>query len=291
MTVDLSRELQFAQMLVVEAWHEIEGYYGGQFDVAQKPDGPVTTADHASNRLIVQALRSEFPEDCVLSEEGVPINGPPASNGERLWIVDPIDGTNDFIKGTDNFAIQIGLAVETPDGYRPCLGVVYHPPAHEIFWAVQGMGAYSRNAVGRTSRLLVSHRSDPGRGRAVITQNHRTDRFLHMMEKLAPRSTTSMGSMGLKTIWVAAGRADFYLNNARGMCKEWDICAPEAILNEAGGKMTHLETCASICYNKPDPVVEQGVLVTNGNNHDQFRLEILEAEKEVRREARQRGEL
>ena len=289
--MDLNRELQTAQNLAVEAWHQIKGYYRGQYDVTQKPDGPVTTADHEANRLIVLGLMREFPDDCVLSEEGAPTDGPPARDGERLWIVDPIDGTNDFINGTDNFAIQVGLATETLDGYRPCLGVVFHPPARELFWAVKGMGAYCRKIGGNTSRLITSHRRDPGRGRAVVTRNHRTDRFLHMMEMLAPRSTTSMGSMGLKTLWVAADRADFYLNNARGMCKEWDICAPEAILMEAGGTMTHLESGDPIIYNKPDPVVPQGVLVTNGNNHDELRVKILDAEKQVRREARERGEL
>lgn len=275
-------ELDMALRAVRAAWQAIQPLYQVDIAVRHKPDGPVTEADHLANRVLLDHIAREFPQDAVLSEETAP--DPARLGNPRVWIVDPIDGTRDFIDGSGHFAVQMGLAEERDGAYRPTLGVVMHPVAGEVFYADKGAGAWVRSGEDAPRPLSVSRTEELSEMTAVFTRSHRTGRFLQLIDRMAPRARIGMGSIGLKVVWVASGRADYYLNNARGMCNEWDVCAPEAILTESGGVLSDLNG-DPIAYNRSDPNVPHGILASGGTAHEALRLRILETERRVRRQS------
>lgn len=272
-------ELDAAKAIARAAWEHIRPYYKGEYAVTEKPDGPATDADLAANAFIVGALSERFPNDGMLSEESE--DNEERLTCERVWIVDPIDGTKDFIEGTDDFAIHIGLVERAGEEYLPQLGVVYQPVGDLLHFACRDQGAWVEDGQGKVERLRVSTVSERSEMTAVITRSHRTERFLVLMDRLGPRKTVTMGSMGKKMMQVARGAAEFYLNNARGMCKEWDIAPPAVIVEEAGGTVTDLRG-RPLAYNRKDPRNHDGLLVSNGPNHESLRRDVLRIEQELR---------
>ncbi len=281
-------ELAAAREIALAAWRGVEKYYGADVEVTHKKDGPATIADREASRFILAELAARFPGDGLLSEEDP--DDFSRLERERVWIVDPIDGTKGFISGSGDFAVQLGLAVRRDGEYHSILGVVYHPVRDCLYFAREGAGAWAEERAGAGGgeaprRLAVTEELAIERMRAVVTRSHRTPLFLKLLERLRPRRTLTMGSLGLKVVWVAAGKADYYFNNARGMCSEWDVCAPDVILREAGGALTDLEGKA-IRYNRREVRVTGGVLASNSGCHEELRLRILELEREVKAEAK-----
>lgn len=276
------RELTAAREIAIECWEHIRDYYGGEYEIHDKHDGPATDADKDADRFITAALRERFPEHGILSEEST--DGPERLSKDRLWVVDPIDGTKDFIKGTGDFAIQIGLAAREGKHFQPRVGVVMQPIGERLYFAVADGGAWVHELkTDEERRMQVSKIDKLEEQTIVMTRSHRTKRFLILVERLQPAKTITMGSMGLKMAKVSLGEAEIYLNNARGYCKEWDICAPDIILREAGGTVTGMDGLP-FTYNKEDVTIPNGVLATNGANHQQLVERILELETEVRRD-------
>src|ERR1044072_2188403 len=147
---EFERELRIGVELARRAGEAALGYYGKPLRVEHKEefDEPVTQADRAVNELIVRALRGQFPEDGVLAEESVDTGR--RIGRERVWMIDPIDGTKGFIAGTGDFCVQIGLAV----GGRAALGVLYAPATDVLYWAARGHGAWGGGpASGAGERL------------------------------------------------------------------------------------------------------------------------------------------
>jgi 3'(2'), 5'-bisphosphate nucleotidase len=270
-----SREDELAVRVAITvakaAWETIGRYYGGLFEVHQKPDGPATTADREADRLIAEKLQEVFPasEYGYLSEETE--HGFVRLRRERVWIIDPIDGTHDFIDGTGQFCIQIGLARRLEGAFRPVASVVYEAVAGRIFSALLGRGAWVESAAGneKPRRLRVSRRKKSSGLRAVMSRSHRTEALDRLMESLRPASALSTGSVGLKLCRLALGEADFYPNLSLGGTKEWDTCAPELILTEAGGRMTDLRGGA-LRYNRRNVDNQYGLLASNGACHQQI---------------------
>src|SRR5215218_7016746 len=155
---EFERELRVGVELARRAGEAALAYYGKPMRVEHKGefDEPVTQADRAVNELIVRALREEFPEDGILAEESVDTDR--RIGRERVWMIDPIDGTKGFIAGTGDFAVQIGLAVEG----RACLGVLYAPATDVLYWAARGHGSWvlrptsEADAGPKPERLRVS---------------------------------------------------------------------------------------------------------------------------------------
>ncbi|HSJ57230.1 MAG TPA: 3'(2'),5'-bisphosphate nucleotidase CysQ [Anaerolineae bacterium] len=256
--IHLDRELQTAIDLARQAGEVILDHYRAGVTVEYKVgDEPVTAADHAADLLIRTALRRAFPGDGILTEESEDDRS--RLHRERVWIVDPLDGTGDFVDQTDDFVVQIGLAI----GGEPWLGVVYQPVTGHLFYAAHGQGAFEQRD-GRTHPVHVSSVADPARMCLVASRSHYTPFIDRARQALDVSSTRRAGSVGIKVGLVARGDCDLYLGTT--VCKEWDVCAPHAVLLEAGGLLTGLRGEA-ITYNKPEIGACPGLVGSNGCAH------------------------
>ena len=262
---DYRRELEIARAVAVEAAALVSAYRGGGNLIIDSKAGnePVTNADHAANTLIVARLRAEFPDDVVLSEE-IPDDGSRLGRA-RVWMVDPIDGTRDFILGDDGFAVMIGLCV---DG-RPKVGAVSQPVTGKTYTGIAGVGAWldrrdtpdAPRAVLRTSTL-----DRPPGIRLVASKSHRTPRVDAVRKALMIDDEMNVGSVGLKIGLVAESARDLYVYTG-GRTKIWDTCGPEAILLGAGGWMSDMDG-KPLAYTDEDLYNRRGIVASNGPLHD-----------------------
>lgn len=257
---EFAREIEVASRLAREAGDAILKIYATDFAVHYKAKrDPVTEADRLASCVIVNGLRRKFPEDLVISEEE-PID-PLVSFPDRVWFVDPLDGTREFIKRNGEFAVMIGLAVEG------CahVGVVFRPVTAELFAGVVEQEAWLKKA-GETIPLRVSEETRPARLRLVTSRSHRHRLLDEMRRRLGISEECRIGSVGIKVGLLVAQQADIYLEPS-GITKAWDSCAPEAILRAAGGRMTDL-LGTPLRYSPRDVRNRQGLVATNGACHD-----------------------
>ena len=205
--------------------------YGQDFAIEYKDDqSPLTEADTRSHELIVGALKARYPEIPVLSEEGKGIPYEERSRWEYFWLIDPIDGTKEFIKKNGEFTVNIALIHRE----TPVLGIVYAPALGEMYWAKRGEGAY-KNGV----RLPLFVNAYPEkRLKVVASKSHLSAETQAFIDALAQSTETieqvSRGS-SLKLCMVAEGTADLYPR--MGPTMEWDTAAADAVVRESG-KMT-----------------------------------------------------
>ena len=247
---DPAADLELAVRAARAAGREVMKHFRGGGEVRYKSaDQPVTEADLAADRLLHDVLLGERPGYGWLSEETA--DSPERLGRERVWLVDPIDGTRSFVDGVAEFAVSVGLAVEG----RAVVGVVYNPAADELYHAVLGGGAF-RNGVpirvaGRPAGLPVAlaSRSEIRRGEFDAVRGEWEVR--------------PFGSTTCKMVKVADGSADLFLS--RGPKSEWDVCAADLVVREAGGDVTDAEG-RELRYNRPEPFV-RGVLATGGVDH------------------------
>lgn len=255
----LTHELQIAEKLVREAGKLVSQYYDSSVSVAWKgANDPVTAADHAANALLMSGLRAAFPDDGILSEESA--DNPSRVTKQRLWIIDPLDGTREFIDHIGEFSIMVGLAI---DG-RPALGVVYQPVLDLLYRGIVGELA---EAVieGQVQPLAVSSVAEPSAMRLVASRSHRNPLVDAVCQRLGIHSQRPSGSVGLKVGLLATGSCDLYIHPSPGL-KEWDTCAPEAILTAAGGVVTD-SWGGPLRYNKVNVRQRQGLLASNNMAH------------------------
>ena len=262
--MNLRRELDIAVDLARRAGERIAALHGSGIAVDTKDDqSPVTQADREANALIVAALAAAFPGDAMLSEE-LPDDGSRMQR-PRVWMVDPLDGTKDFIRGRDGFAVMIGLL----DGAKPALGVVYQPIGDKLYFATRGGGAFLQRggAGGALERLHVSSVREPSEIRMVASKSHRTEAIDRVRAALGISDELNVGSVGLKLGLIAEGLRDLYVNPA-GHSKLWDACGPEAILVEAGGRLTDLRG-QPLDYRGSELGNTRGLIASNGVLHDE----------------------
>ncbi|HTM21253.1 MAG TPA: 3'(2'),5'-bisphosphate nucleotidase CysQ [Kofleriaceae bacterium] len=254
------RELAAARRLAIEAGKLALRYREGDLKVELKAgDEPVTIADRAASRLIVDGLVAEFPDDVVISEETE--DDLRRLQAQRVWYIDPIDGTKDFIRGEDGFCVMIGLTV----GHRPLVGAIYQPAGDRLYWAAPGRGAWAE-LPGQPPRAIAVSAVDRIEDiRFVASKSHRGGEIDQVKGALGIRNEVNVGSVGLKLALIALGERDLYVN-PYPKCKTWDTCAPEALLVEAGGLMTDVHgqplSYASQTCDRP-----HGMVATNGKVH------------------------
>lgn len=258
------RELQVAVRLAREAGAAILEYYDQPLEVERKVDAdeytePVTQADRAANELIVRALRREFPSDGILAEESVDTER--RLRKRRVWMIDPIDGTNGFIAHDGDFAVQIGLAVEG----RSVVGVVYQPLPDVLYRAVEGAGTFVERKGFETERARVSDASAVNRMRMAASRNHRSPRMDRVLRALGIKEEVQRGSVGIKVGLIIERQCDVYIHLSP-RTKQWDTCAPEIILSEAGGRITDLFGYP-LGYNDRDVQNRNGLVASNGAAH------------------------
>jgi 3'(2'), 5'-bisphosphate nucleotidase len=264
---EFERELRVGLELARRAGEAALAYYGKPMRVEHKEefDEPVTQADRAVNELIVRALREEFPEDGVLAEESVDTDR--RIGRERVWMIDPIDGTRGFIAGTGDFCVQIGLAVEG----RAALGVLYAPATDVLYWAARGHGAWVVRPTSeaekslKAERLSVTRETELSRMRLAESRSHRGARMESLVNALGVRAEVRSHSVGIKVGLLVERQADLYIHLSP-KTKQWDTCAPEAVLAGAGGRMTDVFG-DPLRYNTPDVLNRNGLVASNGAAH------------------------
>lgn len=229
----LEHELDEARRIAREAGRILLGIYDSDFDVAFKGKAdPVTEADRRANDYIVEQLRKTFPEDGVVAEES-PDRTDAVMRG-RVWYVDPLDGTKEFIAKNGEFSVMLGLAI---DGCAT-LGVVYQPVRDKLYSGVVGQGATLEEAGARRD-LRVSDVAEPQDLRLVVSRSHRSESTDLVVQRLGIQRETCSGSVGLKVGLIAAQAADLYVHLS-DRSSAWDACGPEAVLVAAGGRFTDL---------------------------------------------------
>ncbi|MDJ0844053.1 3'(2'),5'-bisphosphate nucleotidase CysQ family protein [Crocosphaera sp.] len=253
----------------------LSSYYQGEGDLnvnEDKKDGPVTAADIAANHYILEKLQAVFPEDKFgyLSEETHKGMEPIAN--DWVWIIDPLDGTRDFIDKTGEYALHIALAYQG----RPMVAVVAIPEAQKIYYASKGNGTFVETADGKITPIKVSQRNKLEDLYLVVSRTHRDDRFQALIEALPLKDRIYMGSVGGKISTLLEKTSDIYISlSGKSAAKDWDFAAPELILTEAGGKFTH-ENGDPLIYNRGD-VRQWGCLIaSNGHCHEALCAEATE---------------
>jgi 3'(2'), 5'-bisphosphate nucleotidase len=260
-------ELRTALGLAREAGATILDHYSKPIKVERKIDSddylePVTETDRAANDLIVAGIRSAFPDDGILAEESVDTEI--RLSKRRVWMVDPLDGTNGFIARDGDFAVQIGLSV---DG-ASVMGVVYQPLPDILFWGAKGGGAWVTRRNSDALRLRVSQKSELTDMRLAASRSHRSPRMDRVVKALGVRDEVNRGSVGVKVGLIVDRQCDVYVHLSP-RTKQWDTCAPEAILNEAGGRITDLFGYP-LNYNASEVQNRNGIVATNEVVHDQI---------------------
>ncbi|MDW3196204.1 MAG: 3'(2'),5'-bisphosphate nucleotidase CysQ [Cytophagales bacterium] len=239
--VDINTFLDLAKKAAEEAAVKIlEIYNSDDFDVSLKDDqSPLTKADKASHKVICEILEPlGLP---VLSEEGKAISYAERSDWPYFWMVDPIDGTKEFIKRNGEFTVNIALIKKD----QPVLGVVQVPATGDIYHAVWSMGAFKNG-----EKIQVSNKDISSVGlKVVASRSHLNEDTEAFMGSLKDPEIVSKGS-SLKLLMVAEGEADIYPRFAPTM--EWDTAAAQIIVEEAGGKVLQKNTNQSVVYNKED---------------------------------------
>jgi 3'(2'), 5'-bisphosphate nucleotidase len=236
--------LELAASLAAEAASLVLGVRARGYETLAKQNfSPVTEADRASEHLIAEGLRRATPEIQVVAEEEIASGYMPPRGGRTFWLVDPLDGTRDFVALRDSFTINIGLVRQG----RPVLGVVAVPASAEFFGGLIGQGAWKQDASGRRR---IGVRPAPSHGLTVLSSRMRTDEAL-IRAHVAPREIASITplSSALKFCRIAEGAADFYGRFGRTM--EWDTAGPEAVLTAAGGSLVTLDG-QPMEYEKPE---------------------------------------
>ena len=254
-------ELETANRLARDAGDLAMKYHGGKLKVERKAeDEPVTIADREASDLIVAGLREAFPDDVIISEENA--DDLARLKAERVWYIDPIDGTKDFIRGEDGFCVMIGLAV----AHRPTAGVICAPVGGRVFRAAPDIGAWLSIPGKPDIQLHGSDVDDLSRVRLVASKSHRSATIDRVKAALGINNEHNIGSVGLKLGVIAMGEQDLYVNPS-SKCSVWDTCAPEAILVAAGGRITDLYG-EPLRYDTEDVGHRRGMIASNGLIHD-----------------------
>ena len=248
MTVNYDALMQGLRRLALDAGDRImEVYNGEDFDIRVKSDSsPVTEADEAADALISDGLRAAFPDIALVTEEQSDTHDLEARD---FLIVDPLDGTKEFIHRRGDFTVNIALV----EGGIPTRGIVYAPARNRLFYtlatgqSVEEEGPFDKETVGRQTLIAVSE-PDTDALMVVASKSHRDQATDDYINRYPVKDSRSAGS-SLKFCLVATGEADFYPRLGRTM--EWDTAAGHAVLNGAGGKVLRLDDLQPLVYGKP----------------------------------------
>ena len=258
---------------VIEAGERVREIYESDFEVSKKDDNsPITKADLESNKIIRAALeKTGIP---ILSEEDV--DDKSRLSSDKIWIVDPLDGTTDFVNRTGEFTIMVGLV----ENHVPVMGLIYWPTKQKLYYAERGMGAFCSHSdtVEECVWEVISVRETQNLEDclALVSRHHLSDREKKILDHLKITHTASIGS-SLKVTEISSGMADVYLTTTNKM-KQWDTCASFCIISEAGGKITDVAG-NELVYNTDIVNHENGLLVTNGFVHNEVVSKISDLEQ------------
>ena len=233
-------------------------------------DDPVTLADLEVNDLIIKRINEKYENFNweILSEENFKINPQYLDNAEWLWVLDPLDGTKDFIQGTGNYAMHLALNYKK----KPYLGIVLIPEKDEL-WIAHAEKIWCEKRDGSIRKPNLSEKNILQEMTIVTSKNHRNQRLKDLIEKINFKKTIVMGSIGCKVASIIRGESDIYIALSlpgKSAPKDWDFAAPEAILKAAGGYITNIDN-DDLVYNKTD-LKHQGIIIASNNKRNHKRI-------------------
>lgn len=251
MEFNLEKELSLAKQLAREAGKKIVEIYNSKIEVEYKDDNsPLTKADKEANDIIVAGLSKEFGSYAILSEESK--DDKSRRNNHWCWIVDPLDGTKEFVKKNGEFTVNIALTYQG----KPVLGVIYAPVLDELFFAAKNQGAF-KEAGETLKKITVSDKTEDIT--LVASRSHMSDKLKQLVEKHGIKKTLSIGS-SLKGCLIAEGKADIYYRF--GLTCEWDTAAMQCITEEAGAIFRQTDNTEMV-YNRENTLNEKGFYILN----------------------------
>ena len=235
--------------------------------VEEGGDGPVSAADMAVNELLISGLKNNFTykEWDILSEETVKDKKNQCAEYKKkwCWILDPLDGTKDFIQGSENYAVHISLVCNK----IPKLGIVLIPERNELWIGIIGKGAWFENRDGIKKHISFSERKEISELILVSSKNHQESKLQNLLTKIDFASTKKMGSVGCKVASILRGESDVYISlSGKTAPKDWDIAAPHALIQAAGGSFTHADG-TNLTYDNPNYLQEGCLIASNGKSH------------------------
>jgi 3'(2'), 5'-bisphosphate nucleotidase len=240
------------------------------FDIQESGDSPVTTADLAANQAILETLQASLgvQDFAYLSEETFKTQPTSARRGKPwVWVIDPLDGTKDFINHTGEYAVHIAL---THAG-RPILAVVACPEFGKLYYATSGKGTFVETRDSDAPKQLRVSENARSQDLTIVTsRSHRNDRLNQLMQQFPCQGQRQVGSVGCKIAEIVEQQADLYISlSGKSAPKDWDFAAPDLILTEAGGCLTHFDGTPLI-YNQDDVNQWGGLLASNGHCHTEL---------------------
>jgi len=241
---------------------------------------PVTLADLEVNELIINRINQKYQDINwdILSEENFKIESNYSNNFDWLWVLDPLDGTKDFIQGTQNYAMHLALNYKR----RPYIGVVLIPEKDEL-WISYGEKLWCENRDGSIRKQNLSKTNILKEMTIVTSKNHRNEKLKNLIEQINFNKTIMMGSIGCKVASIVRGESDIYISLSlpgKSAPKDWDFAAPEAILKAAGGSITNIDN-EDLIYGRND-LKHSGIIIASNNkrNHKRICSQVKEIIKE-----------
>lgn len=243
----MKKEILLDRVIAIarEAGRAILDIYQTNFEVSYKDDkSPLTLADKRAHQIIEQGLKALEPQFSILSEEGRDIPYEERKNWEYFWLVDPLDGTKEFIKRNGEFTVNIALIHKN----RPVLGVIYSPVKDLMYYAEEGKWAFKLEGE-KLTKLNADKKATAGKNgyRVIVSRSHMTPEVEEFLKGIPIKEKISAGS-SLKFCLVAEGKADIYPRFSPTM--EWDTAAGQVIVEQAGGVVLNKDSGESLKYNK-----------------------------------------
>ena len=245
-------------------------------------DDPVTLADLEVNELIINRINQKYQDTNwdILSEENFKIKSNYSNNFDWLWVLDPLDGTKDFIQGTQNYAMHLALNYKR----KPCIGIVLIPEKDEL-WISYGEKLWCEKRDGSIRKQNLSKTNILKKMTLVTSKNHRNEKLKNLIEKINFNETIVMGSIGCKVASIIRGESDIYISLSlpgKSAPKDWDFAAPEAILKAAGGSITNINN-EDLIYGRND-LKHSGIIIASNNkrNHKKICSQVKEIIQEYK---------
>tara|TARA_Y100001968_G_scaffold266357_1_gene255834 strand:- start:118 stop:1032 length:915 start_codon:yes stop_codon:yes gene_type:complete len=235
--------------------------------VEEGGDGPVSAADMAVNELLISGLKDKinFDQWDILSEETSKEKTFHPNNHKKdwCWILDPLDGTKDFLQGSENYAVHIALAYKQ----KPKIGIVLIPEKNELWFGIIGIDSWVENRDGVKKHFSFSERHDISKLVLVSSKNHQQLILKKLLSTLCFAETKKIGSVGCKVASILRGEADVYISlSGKTSPKDWDMAAPHALIEAAGGMFTHADG-RSLTYQKTNYSQSGCLIATHGKSH------------------------
>ena len=231
---------------------------------------PVTLADLEVNDLIINRINQKYKDTNweILSEENFKIDSNSSINSDWLWILDPLDGTKDFIQGTQNYAMHLALNYKK----KPFIGVVLIPEKNEL-WISHPEKIWCEKRDGTILKQNLSDTKILKEMTIVTSKNHRNEKLKDLIKKINFKKTIVMGSIGCKITSIIRGDSDIYISLSlpgKSAPKDWDFAAPEAILKAAGGSITNIDN-DDLVYGRTD-LKHSGIIIASNNKENHKRI-------------------